>query len=366
MHPFGSRTDRAVRHDVAVSETGSTDTKVATRQPWPDLAKAACILLVVVGHTAGSSVTTDGAFAIVNTFWEAVILGLTPIRVPLFFLISGVFACNALRRPMRNARTRLFNQSYLYVLWLAIYSAVFGLGLTIAIAHPDSVGSFLTNLVRPVNTLWYLWALVAYYLLMRLLRDVPWYLTITLGVALSASAAFPVITEVVPGNVLRGFVYFAVGAVVPQLVTWAHRTASAVTLTMALAVFGLGAVGVRALGIGDAPLIPLLNAIPGCWLGVIAATLIARSTFGARIGNYIGPRTMPIYVTHLPLVAVVNWLYAATVKNRWVALDLAYPLIATAIVVAVALSVYAASRRTGLRWFFGVPRWTTSGGATPR
>ncbi|WP_415394672.1 acyltransferase family protein [Rhodococcus globerulus] len=330
------------------------------RLPWPDLAKATCIILVVIGHTAESSVALNVDAGTAAKVWDSFVLGLTPIRVPVFFLISGWLAVRAIQRPWQAVvGPKVLNNAYLYALWLAIYTVIFGFGLTMSVNHPSNLADFFYNLLVPINTLWYLWALIAYFLIMRGLRSAPAFIPIALGAVLSLTAGFDSITDVVPGYVLRGFVFFAVGAAAPALVEYASRTANGRTLAAALAAFLVAALVVRYFGLGDAPLIPLLNAIPGCWLGITAATVVARTSVGERFGAYIGQRTLPIYVTHLPIVAACNVLIWERTSSK--GLDLVWPLIVAVVVTGIALALYAACQKLRFTWTFGVPQWSSMG-----
>ncbi|MBE7191219.1 MAG: acyltransferase family protein [Gordonia polyisoprenivorans] len=107
-----------------------------TRQLWPDLARAACIVLVVLWHVTSKSLAqlTDGP---VVTAYEDVCAVLQPIRIPLFFTISGLFAASAIARPWAQTWRRPATSYWLYVVWVLIQTAIF-LVLPLATNSADS------------------------------------------------------------------------------------------------------------------------------------------------------------------------------------------------------------------------------------
>src|SRR3712207_8675988 len=50
-----------------------------------------------------------------RSVWHEVTEALRPVRMPLFFAISGFFASRAVHRPWRDARARVMGGDYLYV-----------------------------------------------------------------------------------------------------------------------------------------------------------------------------------------------------------------------------------------------------------
>ncbi|RLP73870.1 acyltransferase [Mycetocola manganoxydans] len=108
------------------------------RVAWIDLAKAGAIILVVVFHVAGAA----AAFLLPNaqdfwmTGWKALSDFLVPVRMPLFFLMSGLLAGAAVNRPWRKLfRSRYANLLWPYLIWSVSFSFVYGF----AVAPPAVV-----------------------------------------------------------------------------------------------------------------------------------------------------------------------------------------------------------------------------------
>ena len=75
---------------------------------WVDVAKGACILLVVLHHAVVKDLAlqTPAALDPVADAWQWVTMALKPVRMPLFFVLSGLVASSAVRRPWAQARRR--------------------------------------------------------------------------------------------------------------------------------------------------------------------------------------------------------------------------------------------------------------------
>jgi uncharacterized membrane protein YcfT len=96
---------------------------------WPNVANAMCILLVVMMHSGDQIARLPWAhrdelahcWLIVNEF-------IRPIRMPLFFLVSGLLASNSILFPQPGTqRNRLVKPLYLYCLWGLAYQILYPL-----------------------------------------------------------------------------------------------------------------------------------------------------------------------------------------------------------------------------------------------
>ena len=68
-----------------------------SRVPWVDVAKGTSIVLVVLLHSTNFLLGHNLA----TGFWDGFNSFLEPIRMPLFFLASGLFAQNILKTSWR-------------------------------------------------------------------------------------------------------------------------------------------------------------------------------------------------------------------------------------------------------------------------
>lgn len=326
---------------------------------WADTAKGACIVLVVLLH-----VSTKHALQLVDADraardgWIAVSEWLRPIRMPLFFVISGWFAASALRRPFREvARRKVLQPYYLYVLWLTVQTVAVDVRIRPYVESADLDG-FLHALVVPTGNLWYLWALAVYFAVAALVPP-----TARPALCALSGLAAVVVTAVDTGlgsrptDLVHFSAFFLLGAVAPGVVSGvaAHVTPGR-TVAVSVA-FAAATVTVRSHGLADVVAVtPLLDA-----LGVCAGIALAVSTRGRLADGLavLGRRTLPIYVMHVPLIMVWSWAarrlgwrgWFPVAEFAWI-----YPVVLAAAVVAVAVLLHRALLAVGAWWLFGLDR----------
>lgn len=160
------------------------------RLQWAEVAKGACIVLVVLWHVIMKHYPQiDWRVPVpLPGLWGAVSEQLLPLRMPLFFAISGFFAAAAVRRPWRVIRrSKVAKFLYLYVLWLCIHTGLRALVPDFGTERAGDLRQFLEQLTITPSNLWYLQALAIYFV----------------AFVLSATAAAELVAT--PGN--RGGVY---------------------------------------------------------------------------------------------------------------------------------------------------------------
>jgi uncharacterized membrane protein YcfT len=146
----------------------ATTTPADIRIDWVDYAKGICIILVVMMHSTLGVAAAMGEPNWLNGFiaWAA------PFRMPDFFLISGLFLATRIDRPWRAyADTKIMHFAYFYLLWMTIQTALKGW------SGPDGVWGlphyWLTALVEPLGTLWFIYVLILFFVTAKLVRHVP-------------------------------------------------------------------------------------------------------------------------------------------------------------------------------------------------
>ncbi|MEV6414706.1 acyltransferase family protein [Kribbella sp. NPDC051718] len=193
----------------------STATRAQSRVAWADVAKGVCILLVVLWHVIMKHyLQIDWRSAgPIPAAWGSFSEQLLPLRMPLFFAISGFFAVNAVQRPWRVvARTRVAKFFYLYALWLCIHTAVLALVPDFHTERATGPRDLLAQLTIAPTNLWYLSALALYFVFAKLVRRVPTALVLAAAFVLSAITASGFLD--VPGNrgpVYQNLVFFLAG-----------------------------------------------------------------------------------------------------------------------------------------------------------
>jgi len=331
-----------------------------TREGWPDVVKGLCIILVVLWHVVvkhSSQLPWSDADGIPQ-LWTLVSAQLLPLRMPLFFLVSGMFAAGAV---LASERTRLADRALrlglLYALWVVIQTfalAVAGPDLDTARAT-DPIGLLLNLTVSPTN-LWYLLALALYLVVGRVTRGVPTVVLLPVAFAVSAAAA----TGALPdwGNlwqVVQNVFFFLAGlrlrAQVRRLA--GHRPGWR-TAGVLGAAYAAGLVLVWLLGAQRWFGVWTLLSVLAVAAGVSVCALIDRWEAVAAPLRWVGRRTLPIYVIHMIPLALLDrmlrevdgWVFSGPV------LAVIEPPLVVSVVIAASLGVHALLLRVGARALF--------------
>lgn len=327
------------------------------RLAWPDFARGVSIVLVVLLHLFllhyiyffyGS----EGSEAV-----SAVVDFSAPLRMPLFFLVSGYLAARAVQRPWAvDARARLWTPAYLVGLWLVLNLLIdlgrerWGSGGLV-----DPLPFLAGNLVWPQTVLWYLYALVLFYLVTRLTRRAPASVVVGVGVLLSVIGTtwFEGLGE----SLLRCFVFYALAARAPELVDWIVARSR------------IGPLLAAAMSYTALTLLYVLTSIDfGIYLvagvaGVVFAIQLAVRVGGHRMAaplRYLGRHTLAIFLVHPFVFIAANDVFvqnpelAEGIRDRpW--LVVAYPWVLLAVTLALCVGVEALAKRVGLGFLFALP-----------
>ena len=134
-----------------------------------------------------------------------------PFRMPDFFLISGLFLARVIDRDWRDYLDRkVVHFAYFYVLWVTIQFAF--KAPMFAAEHGAGAASawlYLEAFIEPFGTLWFIYLLPIFFVVMKLTRGVPWLAIWLVGAALEIAhidTGWTVIDEFA-----HRFVYFYTG-----------------------------------------------------------------------------------------------------------------------------------------------------------
>ncbi|WBB56590.1 acyltransferase [Verrucosispora sp. WMMD573] len=342
---------------------GTRPVSPGTRLAWADVAKGGCILLVLLWHVIVKDylqidwrldVPVLGAW---GTFGEL----LLPMRMPLFFTISGMFAATAVQRPWRSvARPRAARFLYLYGVWLMIHTAVLALAPDFPTDRASDLGGLLAQLTVTPSNLWYLYALALYFVLAKALRRFPPAVLLVAAGTLSALATAGLVDT--PGNrggLYQNLVFFLAGLYLRRYVL---RFADAVTgrrLLLAGAAYALALAAVAATGTARLPGVALLVSVLAVLFGIaVAVRLVRRPAVGEPLAA-LGRQTLPIYVLHMPVLALLHRLIAEPVAGLdepvRLALALGFPFSLTVAVLAISLGLHRLLLAVRASWLFDLP-----------
>lgn len=356
---------------MAPTPAGQPDADAAAPSPagrlvWADAAKGLSIVLVVLHHLAQKHygvVVPDGLEWLAQG-WQALTSVLKPVRMPLFFLISGMFAAAALRRPWHRVRgPRALTPYYLYVVWVCVHAVVFARATALPMNRTRDAADLLRDMLFASTSLWYLYALAAYFVLAKLLVGWDRRVVVAAAALLAATAGLLPIEAYNRVSVLHHFVYFALGAYFPDVVRHLAVRRSALGLALLLAAYaGLaGLAGALGLPHRTTVLATSVAAVP-----LTLSLVVAASHAWPRVGlgaAAVGRRSLEVYVLHMPVLAGLHHLLAESVSvpdRAWPSAAVAavpvaaYPLVATAALTAACLLLRAGAVGP-LRWLFVLP-----------
>lgn len=282
--------------------------------------RAVCVYLIVVFHIELWVVETTGLSAVgdTNRWWDLAHGLLDRVRLGGLLLLSGMLVSRRLltdgrRRLDATSIRRAVSSYYLYVVWLAVYWLVF----TVAVAVRPSTASYphaftsvsdaVSQLVNPMTSLWYLFALACYVGLMLVVVR----LRIPAPVVIAAACVLSVVAhgwdQWAANRIGFHLVFFVLGVYLGQSATTMSRMSARWIMPTVLA-FGLVTVaGVAGdLTSSTYALVARLGSIP---VILVASVFLARLAPVARLGAFVGRRTLSVYVLH-PLLLIPLWWWA--------------------------------------------------------
>lgn len=330
------------------------------RLAWADTAKGICIILVVLVHVHHKNyLQLDWDLSVpVERVWSAANLVLTPMRVPLFFTISGMLAASALARPWKMVVSSKVGQpAYLYVLWVTVAVALYTLlGSSIDDIAVRSPLDYLALILIPSSTLWYLYALALYFVIAKIFRGVSaWGVAGAAG--LVSLLAFEFAGDGVPARIAQNLIFFVAAAYFPHVIRRVGEVASLRVAVSAVVAYG-AVVGVYLLEMDGLMGVRTIAAFVAVWAGISVISPLARlPRFAAAVG-YVGRNTLPIYVMHVPMLAIFAWLTADKFGGTSLLLAAIYPLVLAAGLVAACLLLRSALLAVRAGWLLSLPRFS--------
>ena len=331
---------------------------MSARVGWPDVAKGVCIILVVLWHVVTKHAVEMPGAGTVTDVWATVNAQLLPLRMPLFFLISGLFAGRAvLAADGSSWRRRAGRLLAVYVIWVLIQTAVLALTPDFDTARAETGWELLAQLTISPTNLWYLLALAAYLVIARLTRSLPTVVVLPAAFVVSAVAASGVIPDL--GNlwqVMQNLFFFLVGMRLRGRIERFARSAGAARLIMLAAAYAAFLVLVAAVAMRQWPGVAPSLAVLAVACGICGCALLDRRVASlARPLRWIGRRTLPIYVLHMIPLALLD---AALRTSGWrtaPVVEAVGPLVLTAVTIALCLGAHALLVRVKLGGLFDPP-----------
>ncbi len=318
------------------------------RVDWVDYAKGFCIIFVVMMHSTLGVEAASG-----QTGWlHGLVEFARPFRMPDFFMISGLFLAQVIDRDWRTYLDRkVVHFAYFYLLWMTIQFVVKSPGIAAESGASEVVRLYLLALIDPFGTLWFIYMLPIFFVVVKLARRVPVAAVWTIGAALEIahiSTGWTVIDEFA-----ARFVYFYTGYILARQV-FAFTARAQTQPWLALGLIALWCViNGAAVFAGYATL-----AFASLALGLVGAAAVATvSSLMAmhdvfRPLRYCGRNSIVIYLAFfLPMAAMRTLL----LKTGWIPDVGTMSVIITAAGVFGSLALFWAVRGSRAKFLFERP-----------
>ncbi|MHA2789377.1 acyltransferase family protein [Corynebacterium sp. S7] len=355
---------------------------------WPDVAKGLSIMGVVVLHV---SLLIPGARDTLLSQTNAL---LDPLRMPLFFLVSGLFSTKVFNFSFGELfRRRLWFFIVPYLVWVPVEIGLYNwTAQIVGRAVPLTGEDYFTQIITGRNMAWFLYALVLFNIVLWATKKLPWWATVL--VSLSPILAMPLNHEIpIVAKAIMYMPIFIAGAYLRRyILEFAERGLSPVNLLIALATF-LTAVALivswNNFVASEAPLeIPVIYFPPFGHaevqlvvnlvqyflmlpFGVLLAVALSYVRFIAVPLQKLGQNTLPIYLGHpigMTLLISLPRVYfdlpiGVDETNPWMS---KYLWIGLALAAAClgALGMWLVGKIPGVRWTLYPPKLPELGSVT--
>jgi len=330
------------------SQNTAQNAASAPRVEWIDYVKGLTIILVVQMHITLATQANLGG----GHMWLADLVEFArPFRVPLFFMIAGLFVSKSMKWDLPKFIDRkLVHFAYFYFVWAAIQFAL-KFGLAGQSGHAIGLQDILLLPIEPFSTLWFIHALAIFFMITRALKNAP-------PLFLIGSALILYVAPIHTGwgavdEFASRYIFFVAGYLGAQhFFTLAELARENVLRAVAgsIGAFVMVFIFVQA-GIVTKPLFGLMAAFGG------AAATIALLSIAADYGRlkwlaYIGERSLYVYLAFFVPGAAVRILMTNTgiIENGDV-----IALTATVIAVVTPLIGFKLIEKTPLSFLFVRP-----------
>jgi uncharacterized membrane protein YcfT len=299
-------------------------------------------------------------------------LFLRPLRMPLFFSVSGLFAFSAITGSYTNLWNRRLRQYiWLLVLWTCIMWMFGKLPIfSDDPAYPRDITSLIKNIIRPLGNIWFLWCLPLYFIAAKLMRQ--FYPRVVVGIlCLLSIAAFFVDRADLQGGLLgyvktniailsapKFFVFFWASANYrDKVLSWVPSGIKHCLLLI------MAFVACRGLVLYfDKPLVTAFLSLPSAGLGVLLLMSFSKMVPHIASGvasplRALGTQTVPLYVIQMPLMVLLVSPLEGNVNGSPAIGILLHILLALAAVLTAQI-LASLAEKLHFNWLFDAPSAT--------
>jgi fucose 4-O-acetylase-like acetyltransferase len=342
------------------------------RLAWIDYARGIAIILVLYRHIF-EGISRSGVDAAKFQWLENANIIFYSFRMPLFFILSGVFIAKSLaKRKMKGLILNKVNLLlYPYLLWSALQ-------ITIQILLSGYVNAdrgladyaYILAFPRRIDQFWYLYALfnvtVLYIIMREKLRFSVWHQLI-LGGAMYMASSYVAVRHIDLGfvyDILHYYIFFAIGELVADKILDSKNFklfSSWGLLLGLLPFFVAGQLYFLFANLGHnstlyveehQPLLFGLIALCGCGFMICLSFILQRYDC-LKLLRVAGYHSLYIYVSHVLVASAVRMVM---VKVLGVTYLPALLIVCLLFAVTVPVLMYQLAMRAGLWWLYSLER----------
>ncbi|WP_225443782.1 acyltransferase family protein [Lolliginicoccus lacisalsi] len=322
------------------------------RVEWVDIAKGTSIILVVLLHAANLLISKGFAPEV----WETINSYLQPIRMPLFFVASGLFAQGMIAMAWpRMLRSRIAHLMYLYTLWLVVFLGVHNL-LPSDVRH-EGYASWMNvvgGLYMPNSALWFIYGLAVFAVAAKAMSRLPLWLQLGAAVALNIYSQYQPVVSWSWNNLAEYFIYFLLGLHARSLIISVSRRTALPWIAASIAAYAAMYYLLADAGSGTQGLTIILTTF-----GLAAGVLVSAAVVGTPVGgilNTVGRTTLPVYLMLDMFIAMLGYVFIKlAIINELLVVQAVAPLALAAGTVAAALYAHKLLLALRLNWLFELP-----------
>lgn len=333
--------------------------QVKQRIEWIDVAKGISILLVALYHSHNYFDALGGS----SEVYQAITDFFKPIRMPLFFFVSGTLAISAIRKDWTTVlEKKVWYFFYLFVIWGLVHIAFFKyLRWHHAGKFDDDLWyCWLTSLFRPETGIWFIWALMIYFPLAKLMKPYPRAATVIVlicGLIGHSGQLQRLGFNFAQKDLFMYMPFFVIPAVLGKhLLAEADRMPGKIAL-VAAALAGVSLLLISTLHIHVANLdkgtLRMTLSFGGLLAGVALAIYICRLPRLKNFFAYFGRHTLPIYLIHILPLSFISYLTTSMGLPYINAYGVPVTMV---IIVAFSLGCEIFANRFGLSFLFNAPK----------
>ncbi|WP_235900703.1 acyltransferase family protein [Lolliginicoccus suaedae] len=338
---------------VPEAVSAATPKRSARRRiEWVDIAKGTSIILVVILHSANLLVSKGLAPEV----WYTINSYLQPVRMPLFFVASGLFAQGmvAMAWP-RMLRSRIAHLMYLYTLWLVIFLGVHNV-LPSDVRH-EGYASWMNvvgGLYMPNSALWFIYGLAVFAVAAKAMTRLPLWVQLGAAVALNVYSQYQPVVSWSWNNLAEYFIYFLLGLHARSLIITVSRRTALPWIAASIAAYAAMYSMLADADAGAQGLTIVLTTF-----GLAAGVLVSAAVVGTPVGevlNKVGRTTLPVYLMLDMFIALLGYVVIKlSIINELLVVQAIAPLAVAAGTVVLALYAHKILLALRLNWLFELP-----------